>query len=89
MRSSLPRATRSVRRYVLTAVTAALAITASVVATFCARAVLAGGGSTSFESYAHPGRYLRHHDFERRVDWRTPDAAFASDASFTVSTLLA
>ena len=43
----------------------------------------------SFESYAHPGRYLRHYNFEVRVDWRTSDAAFARDASFTVSAPLA
>jgi hypothetical protein len=57
-------------------------------ATFCGRAGLAGGGTTSFESFNFPGRYLRHYAYEMRLDLRASDAAFAGDASFTVTSPL-
>ncbi|TDC17589.1 AbfB domain-containing protein [Kribbella albertanoniae] len=44
--------------------------------------------SSASDQY-RPDRYLRHYNFEVRVDWRTSDTAFAQDASFTVSTPLA
>jgi hypothetical protein len=58
-------------------------------ATFCSRTGLAGDSTFSFESYNHPGWYLRHYSYALRVDAYVSGTTFAGDASFTVTSPLA
>ncbi|GAA1292486.1 AbfB domain-containing protein [Saccharothrix xinjiangensis] len=54
-------------------------------ATFTIGPGLANADGSSFQAVNFPGRYLRHHGYEVRLDLRSGDAAFAGDASFTVT----
>ncbi|WP_228045040.1 AbfB domain-containing protein [Streptomyces ferrugineus] len=51
-------------------------------ATYCARPGSATG-SVSLESYNYPGRYLRHYNYELRVDPFQDNATFRADSSFS------
>lgn len=52
-------------------------------ATFCSRAS-GFSGAVMLESVNYPGRYLRHKDFQLRLDPYQYDSQYASDSAFRV-----